>query len=253
MAISYNTPIRPCDETYFGLPNFSTTHLPQNTALIRAVAIETFAAFICLTTTIWCWPVLLIATAFAGWTIYSNMLRPDPLVEAFYQIVGGKAKFDALPTLDLSNPQKLTKNIDGLDWDKLDSRVYRAKTTDGRQVLILKALSKEVDPEMLIPCPTKTIFAFVEKLGSNDFSYPAIATLFDALSFKGNTAGTTLSSCQGSSTDFYGKESNWSRKFVVFSSISNELANEIKEQLAISSIDCAYSLCESPAKIVGDK
>lgn len=224
IAISYNTPIKPCDETYFGLPNVITTQLPQNTALIRAVAIKVFAAYICLTTAIWCWPVLLISSAFVGWTIYSNILRSDPLVETFYQIVGSKEKFDALPTIDLA--KSLTETIKNLDWDKLEHPVYRAKTTDGRQVMIVKALSKDVVPEMLVTCQTRAIFAFVEKLGSNDFSYNAILTLFDALSFKGNTAGTTLSSAHG-----YSGQLSWSYRFVAFSSISNELANEITQQL----------------------
>lgn len=159
------------------------------------------------------------------------MLRPDPLVETLYQIVGSKEKFYALPTLDLAKPaQLLTKNIEKLDWDKLEHRVYRAQTIDGRQVMIVKALSKEVEPDMIVPCQTKTIFAFVEKLGSNDFSYPAIATLFDAFSFKGNTAGTTLSHACGHST-FNGKESGWSNRFIACSSISNELAREIREQI----------------------
>lgn len=237
IAIPYSAPVQPNDSTYWGTPHVTTTHLPQNTAIVRAIAIKALAAYICIfCIKAWCWPVLVISSILAIWTIYAHILRPDPLVEKLYQIAGGKDKFLQLPLLPLSE-KPLDENIKSLNWDTLEKQVYRAKTIDGRQVLIVKGLSKENDKDCNLPCQIKSIFAFVEKLGPADYSEKAsnlsqentrrFLTFLDACVFKGNTAGTNIASQKSYSGNEKGINRAESSDFYMFSSISDKLADEI--------------------------
>lgn len=238
LAIGYSAPVQSNDPTYWGTPHVTTTLLPQNTAIIRAIAIKALAAYICIfCLKAWCWPVLVISSILAIWTIYAHILRPDPLVEKLYQIAGGKEKFLQLPLLPVSEKQ-LAVSICSLNWDTLEKQAYRATTVDGRQVLIVKALSKENDKDFNLPCQIKSIFVFVEKLGPADYCEKAsnlseentrrFVTFLDACNFKGNTAGTKIYSHRNYSGDFNNKENATSLDCYMFSSISDKLADEIR-------------------------
>lgn len=238
-SISYSMPVQPSplDKGFFYLlkpRNFSLTQLPKNTAIIRAVGIGIFTAVTCLVSSGWFWPVMILGNAFAGWTIYSNILTSDPLVESLYKIVGDRGKFEQLEEITFSKDgNSLKDNILSIDWDNLKKSIYRAKTADGRTIMIVKAQSKQKHPE--VNCNTKSIFAFVEKLRPSDFNpLLGLYTPLDALGIGpgsfglGNTAGNFIKD-----TCLYHKvtkEGSHSTVFL-FSCISPELAKEIKEQI----------------------
>jgi hypothetical protein len=166
MIISPATPLTltPVQGTRFKY----TTHLPTNIAVIRAVAALAFTALVAfkLAATVFCWPVVLAGAAFAGWTIYKHVFSKDPMIEAFYSIVGGKDKFEQLPEvqLGLSLSNKVSTVVSNLDWDDINADICKTKTLDGRHVIIAKSRTHPSFPGNVV----KTLWVYVEKLGPQD-------------------------------------------------------------------------------------
>ena len=235
----YGTPLDQCQVNY---PNFNTTfnsrkeistQLPKNITVIRVVATLAFTllAALKLSASIFYWPVVVAGVAFAGWTIYSHLLSADPLMETFYKISGGKNKFEELPEIDLRQVpnEKIFESIRRLNWDDLNQSIGRARTLDGRNVFIIKGLSR--NPEVFFTkYQTKGVLAFVEKLGPEDLPKRTsnLPELAEAIShavlflFKGNTFGTFLYSKRDAN--------DYSRFCEIYSSISCDMANELFAQ-----------------------
>lgn len=232
----YNTPLEEFQTHYNGIQGpFKAdivTQLPKNIAVIRAVAAVALAGLVAfkVVPTIFFWPVVLAGIGFAGWTVYSHLYSKDPIVEAFYKISGGKDKFEGLPVISLGQnaTEKISTAIDRLEWDKLEHRIAKAKTLDGRNVVIIKGLSRNKEGSF-INCQTQGVLAFVEKLGPYDVrSFHELAeSIARAIltPLKGNTFQTwsTFSASagdEGSRIDC-----------AVYSSISKDMANELFAQL----------------------
>jgi hypothetical protein len=176
----YKTPVEQFKESYghFEQPFKSkiSTQLPKNIALIRVVATLVFTTWIAVTSSpVWLWTVVIAGTTFAGWTIYSHLLRRDPLVDVFYKIVGGKNHYDNLPEIHLVGEKHISESMKEVSWDKLNQPIYKAKTTDGRKILIVKALTHNPEQHTAY-AQVKTLFVFVEKAGPNDYK-PNISNL----------------------------------------------------------------------------
>lgn len=211
------------------------TQLPKNVTIIRAAVTVAFTSLLALKlrATVFCWPVVIAGLAFTGWTIYSHLLSKDPLMEAFYKIAGGKDRFYALPEINLGQApnEKICEAIERIDWDHLNHFIARTRTLDGRNVIIIKGLSRDSHP----PRRTKMILAFIEKVGPKDLPIPTILNISELARsiihavltpFEGNTFGTSL----------YFNVSNSSnqeniRHCRIYSSISSNLANELFIQL----------------------
>jgi hypothetical protein len=219
-----------------------TTQLPKNIALIRIVATVALTILLAvkLKATIFCWPVVVIGAAFAAWTAYSHLLSKDPLTELFYQIVGGKDQFAQLPEIRLEqNPnEKICTAISRLDWNNLDRVMYRAKTADERNVIIVKGLSRTNDG--MFGAHTRSILAFIEKVGPEDV--PRYISnqpeLMDAIlhaiftPFVGNTFGRGGGSSNSVSTLNSGEQVADSSETRICSSITTSMANEFAAQMA---------------------
>lgn len=220
----------PAFKECFGVGRKITTQLPKNVAIIRAVVVMALSFYAILA-----YPVLSplltpLGFFYAGWTVYSHLLRSDPLVGVFYQIVGGKERYDALPTIELVDHGKpFSDTVKTIDWNSLDQPLYKATTNDGRAVLIVKGLDRHKIK--------KSIFAFIEKLGPTD-SYPMISnltprqsyafeSLAQALSMKENQMGGWVSSSYSS----HGDRSE-SKETHMPSSMTSEMANEFMAQLS---------------------
>ena len=146
-----------------------TTQFAKEVVLIRLAAIAIFGTILALTSPTWMWPVVVIASgSYTVWIAYNHLLRQDPLVEAFYKIVGGKDQYAKLPEIVFAGEKTIEEKIKCLDWDALDQPLYRANTEDGRQILIVKALTRNPEDSLHGPAQVKTIFGFVEKLGPVD-------------------------------------------------------------------------------------
>ncbi len=108
------------------------------------------------------------------WQTYQALLRKDPLLDAMYKIAGGKEKFEALPLIEVTenSDQKLSKLIDNMDWNALGGPLSRMKTADGRNILIIKALSLEDSSGLMglasNGSKTKAKIALVERLDPLD-------------------------------------------------------------------------------------
>lgn len=152
------------------------THLPKNIVVIRAVAYAAFSAMLAfkLSATVFGWPVFLAGIAFAGWTIYSHILSKDPLMEVFYKIAGGRERFEALPEINLTQAPnvKISKAIKRINWDQLNHPIARAKTLDGRNVVIVKGRSHLNDGLSDVPAQSKSVLAFIERANPDDFNSP---------------------------------------------------------------------------------
>ena len=93
-----NTPHEECLTRYpdfkepFGRENKIQTQLPRTIALIRTVALAVFAALVSCLAIIspFFWSVVVVQAGFGAWTLYSNLVAKDPLMETFYTIVGEK-------------------------------------------------------------------------------------------------------------------------------------------------------------------
>lgn len=180
--LTINTPREECLTLYpdfkepFGREKKIQTHLPQSIALIRTVALAVFAAFVSCLAIIspFFWSVVVVQAGFGAWTLYSNLVAKDSLMEAFHKIVGGKDKFEELPQIDLrkAEDETLSAAIDRLDWQSLP-RICRTHAPDGRNVIIVKVydVSEELTPEHSIKTPYG-IAAFVEKMGPWDYREP---------------------------------------------------------------------------------
>lgn len=239
----YDTPVNKCRE-YYGDIQFPfkseeiVTQLPRDITIIRTVAALAFSALVAsfLSTTIFCWPVFIVGGAFAGWTSYSHLFSKDPLMDVFYTILGGKDKFERLPEIQLlQNPnEKISDIIAKLTWDQLEHPISRTVTIDGRNVIIIKGLSRkeevkqeddDVDPQ------TKSVLAFVEKCGPRDvfasdippshdsFLY-AIFAIFQKNIFK------AVPYCSGA-----GIGSKYNNDCRICSSITGKMANEFFVQI----------------------
>lgn len=231
----YNTPINEFATFY---PNAErpfekkiSSHLPSLVVTIRAVAACALSALVVITTPVWVWPVAVAGVAFAGWTIYSNTRKKDPLVEAFYKIVGGKDKYEKLPEFKIKGKDSLyDKNFFNLNYDDLKNPLSKAITPDGRRILIVKALSRHPEAgNRNIVSKVKAVFVFVEKLKYEDF--------FDStevyLRFINNflKAGNVFNTINDLERDDPWVSNGCQNKYIsVRASISPELANELLAQ-----------------------
>lgn len=247
-VLHYNTPIDQYAANYGENRLFSsdeqqtTTQLPKTIALIRVIATIVFTAYLALklNATIFCLPVLFIGAAFVGWTTYTHLLAKDPLVEVFYRIVGGKDRFDQLPEIRLEqNPnEKISTAIHRLSWNHLNQPMYRTTTLDGRQVVIVKALSRINDG--LFFAPTRSILAFIEKVGPDDIprrisNEPELvesALYAIGAPFAGNRFGHLLYSSD-SERVIDGVRVVESYETRICADITSSMANEFFAQLAI--------------------
>lgn len=183
------------------------------------------------------WLGAVALTAYGIWTAYSHLYKQeDPLVQAFYQIAGGKEKFEKLPEITLDPDKTLTDTVKALSWDKLAAPMSRA-TLNGRQVVIVKALSRHKEKKFFSESQTKALFVFVEKLSPHDlppvFSNISplndrrIATVVQALWSASNVLSVPVSS---SSYNIGEKQGSSCKK--IFSTLSTDRANEFYAQLA---------------------
>jgi hypothetical protein len=213
------------------------TQLPKNVVVIRALAILIFTSLVAfqLSATVFCWPVALAGTVFAGWTIYLHLLSKDPLMEAFYKITGCKDRFEALPEINLGQGpvEKISHAIERINWDHLNHPIARTRTLDGRNVIIIKGLSRN-DVGLLITVQTKTILAFIEKANSGDFEsthtnfekhFTDILHALMVNSENNNSGYSTSPSSPGNISSRYSYEMR--------PSISSDMANEFFAQLAL--------------------
>ncbi|WP_042280573.1 hypothetical protein [Candidatus Protochlamydia sp. R18] len=214
-----------------------STQLPKNIAVIRAVAVAVFAslAALKLSATIFCWPIMIAGLAFAGWTIYTHLLSKDPLMEAFYKILGGKDRFEALPKINLAQApnEKICEAIKKIDWDNLNHSVARTRALDGRNVVIIKGLNR--NNGVLFPnCQTKSVLAFVEKINPRDIpraisNLPEIADTIMHAIFTPHEGNTFSSFLYSSISDRGNGHDNYNCN--MYSSISSDIANELYTQL----------------------
>lgn len=221
-----------------------TTQLPKNIALIRIVTTVALTILLAVEAqaTIFCWPVVIIGAAVAGWTAYSHLLSKDPLTEVFSQIVGGKDRFEQLPEIKLkqNRNEKICTAISKIDWNNLGQCMYKTKTIDGRHIIIVKGLSR--DNKGMFLAHTRSIFAFIEKVGPEDVSrhisnlpefvdaaLHAIRTLF-----KGNTFDSILSSYDSRRVCGNKVPVVDSSETKICSSITTSMANDFFAQMELS-------------------
>lgn len=152
-----------------------TTQFPTNVTLIRIAVTAIFTAYIIgriMGLTMWAWPVVIASASFSVYTAVKHLFMPDPLVVAMHIIAGGKEQYDGLPVIDVMPNEKLWKTIEPIQWNDLKHPLYRATTADGRKVLIVKGCDSVKQGAFLGVAGnmvnTKTVTAFVEKLGPND-------------------------------------------------------------------------------------
>jgi hypothetical protein len=204
------------------------TLLPNNVAVIRALAVVAFTSLIAwsLKATVFCRPVALVGTAFAGWTIYSHLLSRDPLMEAIYIITGGRDRFEALPEINLvqAPDEKISQTIRRINWEYLRHPVAPSRTLDGRNVIIIKGLSRNNDG-LFGEAQMKGVLAFVEKTSTQDFesAFTNLQKLFCVVTH-------ALIDFSDSSSAGYQSGNHLHQ---VYSSISCDVANELYAQLGI--------------------
>ena len=185
------------------------------------------------------WPTAIVGLAIAGWTVYSQFIRKDPLMEAFYKIVGGKENYEQLPEITFDSSEKpLVEFIKGVEWEKLYGPICRAKMKDGRNMVIVKALSRGTNHAIVVKAQTEAVFAFVERLGPNDFHpfisnlSPRNSRLYESVmhaigaSWSGNRFGHTVSRSSS-----YSEGVSRSSVCQINSKLSAEMANELLAQL----------------------
>lgn len=214
----------------------SYTQFPKDVTVIRLIATAAFTALAAgaLKSIIWRWLTVVAGLAFAGWTIYSHLLRKDPLMETFYKIVGGKDQFDNLPNIQLiqSPNEQISTAIERIEWDQLDKAIYKAKTLDGRHVMIVKGLIRTPSGIHANCQQIKSILAFIEKLGPKDkpkcisnlspLTETILGYIAAACSFEENKYNRPLAFSSASTSSY-----SWS----LHSSISPDMANEFVAQL----------------------
>ncbi len=215
-----------------------TTQWPKNIVVIRLAAIAVFGALLVLISPVWIWPVVVIGTvAYAGWTIYSHVLRKDPLVEMFYKIVGGKDQYDNLPEIVLAGEKTVEENINDLSWNALDQPAYRAETKDGRRIFIVRALSRNPEQDIGFSAQVKTIFTLVEKLGPADLISPKDLSPENNCLFESLIHGLNLRKNDNTfrsfrfDSSFSGGSGSIRRKYFL-SSLETDIANEFFAQMS---------------------
>lgn len=265
----YNTP---SDQLKTQYPNVHfpfkmgdlSTQLPKYIAIIRAVASIAFASYIAfhLTGVVFFWPVVIAGAAFSGWTIYSHICSKDAMIEAFYKIFGGKDNFEQLPEINLKMKpnENISEALLKLEWANLKQAVGRAKTLDGRNVVIIRALTRYneglFDNSQLIRaltnnkeglfhnCQTQAVLAFVEKVSPYDLLmdyemplHELILSVFHAifLAQKGNTFGKMLMNDNllvGENPNPNNEDPpSHSLYCAIYSSIPQDMANEFFAQM----------------------
>lgn len=170
-----------------------TTQLPRNVILIRLVATAILTASVAYAVaritglSAWAWPVVVLGASFALYTAYRQLLRPDPLVNAMQIVAGNEEHYNLLPEWTVTPNKKLWETIGNIKWDELKHPLYRATTSDGRKVLIVRGYDfirgRNENMELVFK-PIQTVMAFVEKLGPNDiprYPMPADARVEAAL------------------------------------------------------------------------
>ena len=221
-----------------------TTQLPKNIALIRITATVALTILLAVKVqaTIFCWPVVILGAALAGWTAYTQLLSKDPLTEVFYQIVGGKDRFEQLPEIGLEQNlnEKICAAIGRLNWNHFDQGMYRAKTIDGRNVIIVKGLSR-TNAGMFF-ARTRSILAFIEKVGPEDVprQISNLPELVDGAlhaiyaPFTGNTFDRLLFSRDSATVRGNRERVVDSSETRICSSITTSMANEFFAQMVYS-------------------
>lgn len=221
------------DSIQFPFKKDIVTQLPKSIAVIRVVATLAFSSLIAFRSaaTAFCLPIVVAGIGFAGWTIYSHLFSKDCLMEVFYKISGGKDKFQQLPEIQLQKSQneKISEAIGKLKWDNLEHPIAKAKTLDGRNIIVIKDFVESADSQ------TKSILVFVEKLGPYDiprtisnlheFAQSVIHAIFSP--FQGNTFSRFLKSSSFSS----GNQSSHTY-CGVYCAISKDMANKLFAQVA---------------------
>lgn len=217
-----------------------TTQLPENIAVIRIVAALALPLIVGISLgAIFFYPAFIAGAGFAGWTAYTHLFSKDPLLELFYQIVGGEDKFNQLPEIDLQQDphKKLFVAIQKLQWDEISHAISRAKTLDGRHVVVIKGFSYGLDG--VFSAHTKNLFAFIEKVGPADLprvisNEPESVTAFlhaVFLPLEGNTFDRFLFSCNSSNSEGDNEISVDSYEINICASITAFRANEFFAQL----------------------
>lgn len=216
------------------------TQLPENIAVIRIIAALALPLIVGISLgAIFFYPAFVAGAGFAGWTAYTHLLSKDPLVELFYQIVGGEENFNQLPVINLQQDphKKFCEAIKKLQWDEIRHAVSRATTLDGRQVVIIKGLSYGLDG--VYGAQIKNLFVFIEKVGPADLpreisNEPESVTAFlhaVFLPLEGNTFDRFLFSCNSSSSEGDNEISVDSYETNICASITAFRANEFFAQL----------------------
>lgn len=214
------------------------TQLPKKIVVIRAIAVAAFASLYALklSATVFCWPVAIVGIGFAGWTIYSHLLAKDPLVEAFYKIARGKERFEALPEINLGQgpDEKIFRAIKRINWDHLNQPIARTRTLDGRNVIIVKGLSRN-NEGLIIRAQTKAVLAFIEKANPEDFESThtnfekQFSDIMEALVVTAENNNFAYSSSASSDSGHQSVR----HEYEIRPSISRDMANEFFAQFAI--------------------
>jgi hypothetical protein len=198
----------------------------KNIVATRAVAILAFTSLMAygLRNTVFCWPVALTGTAFTGRKIYSYLLSKDPLMEAFYKITGGRERFEALPEINIRQgiDEKISMTIRRINWENLIHRISKAKTLDGRNVIIVKGL--DYNEGIFNGTQRKAVLAFIEKTGPEDFENQSA-----------NLQESFHTIMNGLINGYYFDELNYFERYLhrISSGIFGDLANDLYSQLAI--------------------
>jgi hypothetical protein len=164
--VYFNTPVAEFQQCYNNAQRpfqggVIHTQLPRSIAIIHTVTLAVFSVIVAAVV----WSLGIVGAGLTAWKAYAQIFSKDPLIEVFYKIVGGKEKFEQIPQIELPlNANKLLwERIRGLDWNALVRPITRAKTADGRNIIIIKGL-KRIDQKSPDGPKTKCVFAFVEKL-----------------------------------------------------------------------------------------
>lgn len=208
-----------------------TTQLSKNVVIIRVIATIVFSVLLMATKPVWIWPVAIAGLAFAGWTMYSHLIKKDPLVEVFHEIVGSEEAFNKLPEIHLDAEKRVADNLDDIDWNDLKDPLSRAITEDGRRILIVKCLTRHPEQDIFSNSQVKTVMSFVEKLGSGDLP-PKISNLSPENSVRFTTVLQAFGTLENdlSARHSFGSTGSGNNANYVYSWITPEIANEFLAQ-----------------------
>jgi len=199
------------------------TQLPKQIAQLRVISVLALTALATMkySATIFYWPIVVVGVAYAGWTIYKHLLTKDPLVDAFYQIAGGRQRYLELPRIDLGQAanEKTSTAIARLNWDNLPYPIVRSRTLDHREVVIVKGVKREEDRE------TRQVMAFVEKVGPYDLPKHLADEWVESLLY------AVCALHKGNTFDQFLYAENFSESCNIYCSISSRMANEFFSQV----------------------